>query len=139
MMEFSLRREGMAGVCGVCGERGLLGDDDADMEAGVTMPGTLVSCRLDEVDDRCTDEFIDSVKAMLESFISWNLDRCVIVFFVAGSLFFPVSKLCSVFLLSRALRKSEILSSSVWKDPELVPPVSVCFLVLGCVAVVVWF
>jgi hypothetical protein len=32
------------------------------------------------------------------------------------------SKLAKVFLLSRAFKNSEMLSSSVWKDPELAPP-----------------
>jgi hypothetical protein len=75
-MEFSLSREGIAGVCGVCGESGLLGDDEADMDAGLTMLGTLASCRLDELDDRCRciDEVIDSVRALLASRIRWNLD-----------------------------------------------------------------
>jgi hypothetical protein len=41
------------------------------MDAGATIPGTLVSCRLEELDDRCicTDDVIDSVRALLESFI----------------------------------------------------------------------
>jgi hypothetical protein len=53
MMEFSLRRDGMAGVCGVCGDRGLPGEEEIDMEAGLTMLGTLASWRLDELDERC--------------------------------------------------------------------------------------
>lgn len=71
MIEFSLRRDGMAGVCGVWGDTGLPGDEEADMEAGATMPGTLVNCLLEELDDRCicTDEVMDSVRALLESLI----------------------------------------------------------------------
>lgn len=74
MIEFSLRREGMAGVCGVCGvcgESGLLGDEDADMEAGFTIPGTLVNCRLEELDDlcKCIDDVMDSVSALFDSLI----------------------------------------------------------------------
>lgn len=53
MIEFSLSRDGMAGVWGVCGDKGLPGEDEMDMEAGFTMLGTLASCLLDELDDRC--------------------------------------------------------------------------------------
>lgn len=76
MMEFSLRRDGMAGVCGVCGDKGLLGEEEADIEAGFTMLGTLASCRLEELDDRCrcTDEVIESVRTLLDSRISANLE-----------------------------------------------------------------
>jgi hypothetical protein len=51
----------------VCGEWGLLGDDEADIDT----PGTLVNCRLDELDDRfiCIEEVIESPNALLESFI----------------------------------------------------------------------
>jgi hypothetical protein len=60
----------------VCGDRGLPGDDEADNEAGATIPGTLVSCRLDELEERCicTEEVIESVRALFDSFIIWNLD-----------------------------------------------------------------
>jgi hypothetical protein len=76
MMEFSLNRDGIAGVCGVCGDKGFMpGDEEVDIEAG-TMLGTLASCRLDELDDRgnCMEEVIDSVKALLDSRISANLE-----------------------------------------------------------------
>jgi hypothetical protein len=68
-MEFALNREGMAGVWGVCGETGLPGDEDADIEVAATIGGTLESCRLDELDDRCiiVDEDIDSVRRLFDS------------------------------------------------------------------------
>jgi hypothetical protein len=61
-------------------------------------------------DERCICrlEVIDSVRALLESLMAWNLDSCATVLFVADSPRFADSKLCNVFLLSRALRKSEI-------------------------------
>jgi len=76
-MEFSLRRDGIAGVCGVCGERGLTGESELDTEAGATMPGTLASCLLDVLDDRCIcieDDVMDSVNWWLASFMRWNLE-----------------------------------------------------------------
>ena len=113
-MEFSLSRDGIAGVWGVCGECGLLGDDEADTDAGATIPGTLVSCRLDELDDRCIcmDDVIDSVKALFDSLIMWNLDSWATVLFVADSPRLVCSKLLRVFLLSSAFKNSEMLSSS---------------------------
>jgi hypothetical protein len=59
----------MAGVWGVCGETGFPGDDEADIDVAATMGGTLDSCRLDELDDRCNivEEDIDSVNALFDS------------------------------------------------------------------------
>jgi hypothetical protein len=96
-----------------------------DMEVGLTMGGTFVSCRLDELDERCRciDDVMESVRALLVSRISWNLESCMAVRLEATDS--PVlfgSKLFSVFWLSRAFRKSEMLSSSVANDPELVTP-----------------
>jgi hypothetical protein len=64
-------------VCGVCGESGFPGEDDAEREAGATIPGTLVNCRLEELEERCicTDEVMESVRALFDSFIMWNLDN----------------------------------------------------------------
>lgn len=69
MMEFSLSREGIAGVWGVWGDMGLPGDDEMDIEAGLTMLGTLVNWRLEELDERCSwiEEVIDSVRTLLVS------------------------------------------------------------------------
>lgn len=96
------------------------------MEAGATMPGTLVNCRLEELDDRCIciDEVMDSVRALFESLIKWNLDSWATVRFVADSPRLVGSKLLRVLRLSRAFKKSEMASSSACNDPELVPPVS---------------
>jgi hypothetical protein len=68
-MEFALRRDGIAGVWGVCGDTGLPGDDDVDMDVAATIGGTLDNCRLEELDERwrCNDEDMDSVNALLES------------------------------------------------------------------------
>jgi len=135
MIEFSLRRDGMAGVWGVCGESGLPGEDDADMDAGFTMLGTFANCRLDALDERCicTDEVIDSVSTLLASRICWNLESCAAVFLaIEDSPFLLGSKLCNVLRLSIALRNSEILSSSVATDPELAPPTSARKLDPGC-------
>ena len=118
--ELALKREGIAGVCGVCGEIGFPGDDDVEIDVAATMGGTLDSCRLEEVDDRCKsiDEVNDSVRMLCDSRIDWNLVNCDVVRLVAASLP-PCWKLGKFLLLSRTLRKSEMLSSSVCKDPEL--------------------
>lgn len=71
-IEFSLSRDGMAGVWGVCGDIGLPGEqDEGDMDAGATIPGTLVSCRLDELDERCSciEDVMESPRALFDSFI----------------------------------------------------------------------
>lgn len=66
----------MAGVCGVCGDTGFPGEDDTDMEVAATIGGTLDSCLLEELDERCNivDDDIDSVKALCDSRIDWNLE-----------------------------------------------------------------
>jgi hypothetical protein len=55
----------------VCGECGFPGDEEADMDAGGSIPGTLASCLLEELDERCIcmEEVIDSVRALLDSLI----------------------------------------------------------------------
>ena len=82
-------------------------------DVDVDIAGTLVSCLLDELDERCrfmdefiADEFIDSVSALLDSRIIWNLESWAVVFLLDASPFFAGSKLCSVFLVSRAFKNS---------------------------------
>jgi hypothetical protein len=77
-----------------------------------------VSCLLETVEERlsCIEEVIDSVRALFESLIMWNLDSWATVLLVADSPFFVGSNDLSVFLLSRAFRKSEMSSSSVWRE-----------------------
>lgn len=86
------------------------GEDETDTDAGAAMLGTLDSCRLDELEERCIciDEVIESVSAWFDSFMRWNLESCATVRFVAPSPFLPDSKLLSVFLLSSAFKNSEI-------------------------------
>lgn len=48
----ALRRDGMAGVCGVCGDIAFPGEEEIDVEAPATMGGTLGSWRLEELEDR---------------------------------------------------------------------------------------
>ena len=69
MILLALKREGIAGVCGVCGEMGLPGEEDVEIEVPATIGGTLESCLLEELDDRCSikDEDIDSDSAAFES------------------------------------------------------------------------
>jgi hypothetical protein len=77
-MEFSLKRDGIAGVCGVCGDTGFPGEVDVDTAIGPPMPPKLLSCLLPEtVEERlsCIEDVIDSVSALFESFIMWNLDN----------------------------------------------------------------
>jgi hypothetical protein len=105
----------------VCGEIGFPGEDDTDIELAATIGGTLDSCRLDELEDRCksVDDDIDSVRALLDSRINWNFESWALVLLVDAS---PEgSKLCKFFLLSNNFKNSEMLSSSVCKEPELAP------------------
>lgn len=97
------------------------GEEDVDIEVAVTIGGTLDSCRLDELDDRCNivDDDMDSVKALLDSLIDWNRESCALVRLADAEP--EVSKLCKVFLLSSSFKNSEMLSSSVCRDPELAP------------------
>ena len=48
---------------------GFPGEDDADIDVAGTIGGTLDSCRLDELEDRCSivDDDIYSVRALLDS------------------------------------------------------------------------
>jgi hypothetical protein len=112
----------------VCGDKGLPGEEEMDMEAGLTMLGTFVSWRLEELEERWRwmDEVMDSVRTLLVSRIWWNLESWAAVRLEArDSPFLLGSKLLRVLRLSRALRKSDMLSSSAAKEPELaIPPAS---------------
>lgn len=66
---FELRRDGIAGVCGVWGEIGFPGDEAVEMDVPAAIGGTPESCLLDELDERCicTDDDIESESAAFES------------------------------------------------------------------------
>lgn len=83
----ALRRDGIAGVWGVLGDIRSPGEDEFDIDVPDTMGGTLESCRLDELEDRCSisDDDMESVRAMLESRIRWNLDKAALVLRLAAS------------------------------------------------------
>lgn len=105
----------------------MLGDGDVDIDAPATIAGTLDSCRLEELEDRCSisEDDIDSDKSLLVSLILWYLLSAALVRRVEasealGSL--GDLKLLRSFFWSSILRKSEMLSSSVLTEPELVPP-----------------
>ncbi len=65
----ALNLEGIAGVCGVWGEIGFPGDEEVEIEVPATIGGTLESCRLEELEERCkrSDDDMESDKAALES------------------------------------------------------------------------
>jgi hypothetical protein len=67
MILFALSRDGIAGVWGVWGETGFPGDDDVEADVAATIGGTLESCRLEELEERCSDIDIDSDRAVFES------------------------------------------------------------------------
>lgn len=126
-MLLALSLEGIAGVWGVCGEIGLPGDEEVDMDVPAIIGGTLESCRLEELDERCSniEEDMESDNAAFESRIRWNLDKAAVVRRVEASTdaeSLGAWKLLRSFFVSSSFRKSEILSSSVWSDPELPPP-----------------
>lgn len=64
-----LRRDRIAGVCGVWGDIGFPGDEAVEMDVPATMGGTPDNCLLEDVDERCRciDDEIDSESAALES------------------------------------------------------------------------
>lgn len=139
MILFALNREGMAGVWGVCGEIGFPGDDSVEIDVPATMGGTLESCLLDELDERCkrSEDDIESDKAAFESLIRWNLVKAAVVRLVdasADALSLVVLKLFKSFFWSSIFKKSEMLSSSVAIDPELAPPPSAKISDPGCAA-----
>lgn len=69
MMLFALRRDGIAGVWGVCGEMGFPGLEDVENDAPAIIPGTLERCLLEELEERCswTEEDMESESAALDS------------------------------------------------------------------------
>jgi hypothetical protein len=46
---------------------GLPGDDEVEAEVAATIGGTLESCLLEELEERCNDMDIESDRAALES------------------------------------------------------------------------
>ena len=107
---------------------GFPGDDAVEMEVPAIIGGTLVNCRLDELDERCRsmDDETESDNAAWESRMRWYLDSCAVVRLMDASRV-ALSlrlKLLSSFFCSRSFKKSEMFSSSVFMDPELVPVTS---------------
>ena len=51
-MLFELRRDGIAGVCGVWGDTGFPGDDAVETDVPAAIGGTPDNCLLDELDER---------------------------------------------------------------------------------------
>jgi hypothetical protein len=137
MMLLALRREGIAGVWGVCGDIGFPGEDDVDMDVPATIGGTLDNCRLDELDERWSinDDDMESERAALESLIRWNRFKAADVLLVLASA--PEEspecwKLFRSFFKSSIFRNSPIFSSSSWIEPELPPPASASTPEPGC-------
>lgn len=111
----------------MCGEIGFPGEDEADIEVPATIGGMFASCLLEELEDRwfTRDEDIESVSTEFESLIPRNRESCALVLFVDASKLDPSRedlKLLRSFFWSSIFKKSEMLSSSVWREPELVPP-----------------
>lgn len=77
----ALNLDGIVGVWGVWGEIGLPGDGDVDIDVPATIAGTLDSCRLEVLDDRCSmsEEDIDSERSLLVSLILWYLFNAALV------------------------------------------------------------
>jgi hypothetical protein len=119
-----LRREGIAGVCGVCGEICFPGEEAVEVEVPVTIGGTLASCRLDDVvEDRLRkrEDDMESDNAALESRIRRKRFKAAEVRRVAASTAAAFTGLSRSFLVSSILRKSEMFSSSACKESALVP------------------
>lgn len=80
-MLLALRREGIAGVCGVRGDILSPGDDEVDRDVPATIGGTLDNCRLEELEDRwpTMDDDIESDRTAFESLRRENLDKAAVV------------------------------------------------------------
>lgn len=66
---FELKRDRMAGVCGVCGDIGLPGDEAVEIDVPATIGGTPDNCLLEDMEERCRcmDDDIESERAAFES------------------------------------------------------------------------
>jgi hypothetical protein len=134
-MLIALRRDGIAGVCGVWGEEiGLPGEDEVEREVPWTMGGTPDNCRLDDVEDRCSssEEDRESERAELESLMRWNRVRAAEVRRVAASTAADRVGFSRSFLKSSSFKKSEIFSSSACMESALVPVASARMPEPGC-------
>lgn len=134
---FELRRDRMAGVCGVWGEMGFPGDEAVDMEVPEIIGGTPDSCLLEDVDERCKciDDDIESDSAAFESRMRWKRARAAEV--EVGRLKPDSSDVellgfMRSFLVSSIFKNSEIFSSSAWNDSALVPVASASKPEPGC-------
>jgi hypothetical protein len=116
MMLFALSRDGMAGVCGVWGEMGLPGDEDVEAEVAATIGGTLESCLLEELEERCNDMDIESDRAAFESRILWNRLRAAAVRRLDASAAEASAGVKRSFFCSSILINSEMFWSSSWTD-----------------------
>lgn len=133
-MLMALRRDGMAGVCGVWGEEiGFPGEDEVETEVPWTIGGTPDN-RLDDVEDRCSrrEEDRESERAELESLMRWNRVRAAEVRRVAASMAADRVGLKRSFLKSSIFKKSEIFSSSACMESALVPVASARMPEPGC-------
>lgn len=76
MMELLLSRDGIAGMCGVCGDIGLPGEEEVEKELPAIMPGTLCSCLLDVDDERCNikEDDMDSDSWVVDSRMRANFE-----------------------------------------------------------------
>jgi hypothetical protein len=103
----------------------LPGDDEVETEVPWTIGGTLESCLLDELEERCnsSDEDSESESWVFDSRMPRNFDKAAVVRFMVASreAVSDVEKLFRSFFDSSSLMKScRFLSSSDCSiDPEL--------------------
>jgi hypothetical protein len=102
---------------------GFPGDEAVDMDVPATIGGILDNCRLDDADERCIsrEDDMESDRAAFESRIFWNRVRAADVLRVAASTAAALTGFKRSFLKSKSLRKSDMFSSSVWRDSPLLP------------------
>lgn len=126
---FELKRDRMAGVCGVCGEIGFPGDEAVEIDVPATIGGTPDSCLLEDVDERCRciDDDIESERAAFESRMRWKRARAADVavgFRGLASAEAELDWFIKSFCKSSIFKNSDIFSSSACIDSALVPVAS---------------
>lgn len=125
-----LRRERMAGVCGVCGEIGFPGEEAVEIEVPATIGGTPDSCLLEEVEERwiCMEDVMESERAAWDSRMPRKRAKAapgaVALRALCSREGVPVERFIKSLLVSSIFKKSEMFSSSACIDSALVPVAS---------------
>ena len=88
------------------------GDDDVEADVAATIGGTLDSCRLEELEDRCSDMDMESDRAAFESRILWKRFKAAAVRRVDASAAEESTGVNKSLFVSSMLINSAMFSSS---------------------------